>query len=49
MLWEESCVESIAKGDHVKVHDRQEDVDESDPASARERREWNREKRLSTG
>ena len=39
MLGEESCVESLAKDDHVKVRDHQEDVDESDPASKRERDE----------
>ena len=39
MLGEESCVESLAKDDHVEVRDHQEDVDESDPASTRERRE----------
>ena len=39
MLAEESCVESLAKDDHVGVRDHQEDVGESDPASKRERRE----------
>ena len=39
MLGEESCVESLAKDDHVKVRDHQEDVDENDPASKREWKE----------
>ena len=36
---EEPCAESLAKDDHVEVRDYQEDVDESDPVSSRERRE----------
>ena len=39
MLGEESCVESLAKDDHVKVRDHQEDVDENDPASKKEWKE----------
>ena len=39
MLGEVSCAESLAKDDHVEVRDHQEDVDESDPVSTRERRE----------
>ena len=39
MFGEASCVESLAKDNHVKVHDHQEDVDESDPASKREWKE----------
>ena len=37
MLGEESCVESLAKDDHVEVRDRRVDVDENDPVP---RREW---------
>ena len=39
MLGEESCAESLAKGDHVEVRDHHEDVDENDPVSSKERRE----------
>ena len=39
MLGEESCVESLAKDNHVKVRDHQDDVDESDPTSKREWKE----------
>ena len=36
-MLEESCVESLAKDDHVEVRDRRVDVDENDPVP---RREW---------
>ena len=35
-MWEGSCVELLARDDHVEVHDHQEDVDESDPMPKRE-------------